>query len=64
MTLFNSKGWMPESTLSATDVTAVDFAALPPILRTLLVTDGTVTKTLEAYFSEQHADAAAGNGCR
>lgn len=52
MTLFNSKGWMPESTLSATDVTAVDFAALPPILRTLLVTDGTVTKTLEAYFWE------------
>lgn len=27
-------------------------AALPPILRTLLVTDGTVTKTLGAYFWE------------
>jgi chorismate-pyruvate lyase len=29
-----------------------DFPALSPILRVLLVTDGTVTKTLEAYFGE------------
>ncbi|HKU16042.1 MAG TPA: chorismate pyruvate-lyase family protein [Steroidobacteraceae bacterium] len=28
------------------------FAGLPPILRVLLVTDGTVTQTLEAYFGE------------
>lgn len=30
----------------------IDFAALPPVLRTLLVSDGTVTKLLEAYFWE------------
>ncbi len=29
------------------------FLALPPILRVLLTTDGTVTKTLEAYFCER-----------
>jgi chorismate-pyruvate lyase len=29
-----------------------DYPALSPILRVLLVTDGTVTKTLEAYFGE------------
>jgi len=29
-----------------------DFAGLSPILRVLLVTDGTVTRTLEAYFGE------------
>jgi chorismate-pyruvate lyase len=29
-----------------------DFASLSPILRVLLVTDGTVTKTLQAYFGE------------
>src|SRR4051812_24511224 len=29
-----------------------DFPGLSPILRVLLVTDGTVTKTLEAYFGE------------
>ncbi|MCE9613941.1 MAG: chorismate pyruvate-lyase family protein [Lentisphaerae bacterium] len=29
-----------------------DLAAIPPFLRVLLVTDGTVTKTLEAYFWE------------
>ena len=30
----------------------MDMEALPPFLRTLLVTDGTVTKSLEAYFWE------------
>lgn len=30
----------------------IDFDALPPILRTLLVSDGTVTKFLEAYYWE------------
>ena len=32
--------------------TEVDFASLPPFLRVLLTTDGTVTKSLEAYFWE------------
>jgi chorismate-pyruvate lyase len=31
---------------------SADFPGLSPILRVLLVTDGTVTKTLEAYFGE------------
>ena len=31
---------------------SADFAGLSPILRVLLVTDGTVTRTLEAYFGE------------
>jgi chorismate-pyruvate lyase len=30
----------------------VDFGSLPPLLRTLLVSDGTVTKFLEAYYLE------------
>jgi chorismate-pyruvate lyase len=29
-----------------------DYLALPPFLRVLLVTDGTVTRSLEAYFAE------------
>jgi chorismate-pyruvate lyase len=33
-------------------VNGIDFDKLPPILRTLLVSDGTVTKLLEAYFWE------------
>jgi chorismate-pyruvate lyase len=43
-----------------------DFPGLSPILRVLLVTDGTVTKTLEAYFGEaiavevlEHAERAS-----
>ena len=31
---------------------SADFPGLSPILRVLLVTDGTVTRTLEAYFGE------------
>ena len=31
---------------------SADFPSLSPILRVLLVTDGTVTRTLEAYFGE------------
>jgi chorismate-pyruvate lyase len=43
-----------------------DFPGLSPILRVLLVTDGTVTRTLEAYFGEaidvdvlEHAEIAS-----
>ena len=32
---------------------SLDFAGLPPFLRVLLSTDGTVTKSLEAYFWEK-----------
>jgi chorismate-pyruvate lyase len=31
---------------------SIDLSGLTPILRVLLVTDGTVTRTLEAYFNE------------
>lgn len=36
----------------STENSAVDFPTLPPFLRVLLVTDGTVTKNLEAYLWE------------
>ena len=35
------------------DKVAVNWEQLPPLLRILLVTDGTVTKTLEAYYWER-----------
>jgi chorismate-pyruvate lyase len=45
-----------------------DFRGLSPILRVLLVTDGTVTRTLEAYFGEaidvdvlEHAERTSGS---
>jgi len=31
---------------------SIDFSTLPPILRVLLLTDGTVTHSLAAYFAE------------
>lgn len=46
-----AKGFAPEWTIGTTDA-SVRIAQLPPILRTLLVTDGTVTQCLEAYFWE------------
>lgn len=35
-----------------TEGRSLDFSALPPFLRVLLITDGTVTRTLQAYFDE------------
>lgn len=49
--MLRSKGYAPEWTIGAAG-SKVRIAALPPILRTLLVTDGTVTQCLEAYFWE------------
>lgn len=49
---FKSHGYLPEGTITNTQGQTLDIAAMPAILRTLLVTDGTVTKTLEAYFWE------------
>ncbi len=43
--LFCSSGYMPE-------LTELDWLALPAIIRVLLATDGTVTKSLESYFWE------------
>lgn len=46
---------LPKTPLHKTtldDEAALDFSQLPPFLRVLLVTDGVVTRTLEAYFGE------------
>ena len=43
--LFCSTGYTPE-------LTSLNWKALPPIVRVLLATDGTVTKSLESYFWE------------
>ena len=42
---------MPDRFQSVIDP-GLDFGSLPPILRVLLLTDGTVTHSLEAYFGE------------
>jgi chorismate-pyruvate lyase len=49
---FRTRGYVPEGFPLGSGDQALDFGALPPFLRTLLVTDGTVTKSLEAYFWE------------
>lgn len=49
--VFRSKGFSPEWGTEAPH-RSINMAALPPFLRTLLVTDGTVTKALEAYYWE------------
>lgn len=51
--VFRSKGFAPEWSLAgAQDTTGLALDTLPPFLRTLLVTDGTVTKSLEAFYWE------------
>lgn len=49
---YRSRGFVPGGFLVSPDRECTEMAALPPFLRTLLVTDGTVTKSLEAYFWE------------
>jgi len=49
---FNTKGYVEGGIITNDRDESLDIAAFPPIVRTLLVTDGTVTKTLEAYFWE------------
>jgi chorismate-pyruvate lyase len=49
---FKSKGYSEEWTINAARKQCVAMESLPPFLRTLLVTDGTVTKSLEAYYWE------------
>ena len=48
-TVFRSKGFAPEWGVARQPVS---LEGLPPILRTMLVSDGTVTKLLEAYYWE------------
>jgi chorismate-pyruvate lyase len=49
---FRTRGYVPGGMITNGKAELFDFEALPPFLRTLLVTDGTVTKSLEAYFWE------------
>lgn len=49
---FKTRGYVPGGIISNSKAEYLDIEAMPPFLRTLLVTDGTVTKTLEAYFWE------------
>ncbi len=51
-TFFRSSGYLPDDHIQGSSGHWFDMGALPPFLRTLLVTDGTVTKGLEAYFWE------------
>jgi len=47
-----SDGYLDNAKVRKPDGSHISLAELPPLLRTLLVTDGTVTKVLEAYFWE------------
>lgn len=49
---FRTKGYVPGGWLTNGEAEGLEMANLPPFLRTLLVTDGTVTKSIEAYFWE------------
>ena len=49
---FRTRGYVPGGLITNCKAETFDFEALPPFLRTLIVTDGTVTKSLEAYFWE------------
>jgi chorismate-pyruvate lyase len=49
---FQCQGFVRNGTIANADGEPLPIASLPPFLRALLVTDGTVTKALEAYFWE------------
>ena len=49
---FTATGYADVDTVRSVCGKHIDFTAIPPILRVLLSTDGTVTKTLESYFWE------------
>ena len=50
---FKTRGYIEGGIVSNINHEAMDMEALPPFLRALLVTDGTVTKILEAFFWEK-----------
>lgn len=50
--MFRSSGFLADSNLAGENGISFDVASLPPFLRTLLVADGTVTKSLESWFWE------------
>jgi chorismate-pyruvate lyase len=49
---FKSKSYISDGFIINDQQQKLDMRTLPPILRVLLSTDGTVTKTLEAYYWE------------
>jgi chorismate-pyruvate lyase len=49
---FRCQGFLRDGVIRRGDAEDLPIKALPPFLRALLVTDGTVTKILEAYFWE------------
>lgn len=49
---FRCQGFLRDARVTSGDGRDLSVQALPPFLRALLVTDGTVTKILEAYFWE------------
>lgn len=49
---FRSSGFLQEAIINTESGESLDLTKLPSFLRTLLVTDGTVTKSLEAWFWE------------
>ncbi|MGV6817260.1 MAG: chorismate--pyruvate lyase family protein [Thiotrichales bacterium] len=49
---FRSSGYLSDGEIFGSTGATFSLEALPAFLRTLLVTDGTVTKALEAYFWE------------
>ena len=49
---FKTRGYVPGGVITNSKSENFDIQAMPPFLRTLLVTDGTVTKSLEAFFWE------------
>lgn len=51
-TYFRSSGFLDEAIINTESGASLDLTKLPAFLRTLLVTDGTVTKSLEAWFWE------------
>lgn len=50
--LFSATGFSPDINLSLKGERNVNFDSFPPFLRVLLMTDGTVTKSLESFFWE------------
>jgi len=50
--LFQCQGYLRDALIRGADGSELPVEELPPFLRALLVTDGTVTKILEAYFWE------------
>jgi len=50
--VLRSEGYLGDAQIQRPDGQWMPMESLPPLLRTLLVTDGTVTKVLEAFFWE------------